>query len=366
MAEETNAASAGRVLMAMSGGVDSSVAASRLVAQGYEVVGVTLHLWDYPDDGSVKGRCCAPEDQYDARRTADRLGIAHYAFDRREQFMSKVVNPFVDDYLAGQTPSPCVRCNRGVKTFELFELADRLGAEKVATGHYARVVRDEFGNPWLARAIDSSKDQSYFLHALNEQQLERVIFPLGDATKPEVRAEAAAIGLPGATKGESQELCFVPTGRYDAFVEAHAKDRVRPGPILDDRGRVVGEHKGVHNFTVGQRKGIGVALGYPAFVVGIDTESAAVKLGPAEALEVKSIEADDVIFSKFAPELIEGATVKVRARHEGATGTVRRQGERFTVEFDAPVKAVSLGQYAVVYRDGRVYGGGRICRVLPR
>src|SRR5262245_13658784 len=208
---------AARVLVAMSGGVDSSVAAARLRDQGYDVVGVTLHLWDYPDDGSVRGRCCAPEDQHDARRVADHLGIPHYTFDRRELFREHVVAPFVDAYLDGRTPSPCVACNRSVKLRELFPLADRLGAAFVATGHYARVTREADGRARLYRGRDRGKDQSYFLHMLREDELARLLLPLGDATKEEVRAEALARRLPGATKGESQELCFVPTGRYDAF-----------------------------------------------------------------------------------------------------------------------------------------------------
>lgn len=359
-------ATSNRVLVAMSGGVDSSVAAARLVAVGHEVIGVTLHLWDYPDDGSVKGRCCAPEDQHDARRVADQLGIAHFAFDRREAFSSEVVAPFVDGYLRGETPSPCVLCNRGVKLRELFALADRLGASHVATGHYARVVVDDAGRRWLAKGRDAAKDQSYFLHSTSVQQLERLVFPLGDATKPEVRAEARALGLSGAEKGESQELCFVPTGRYDAFVEQRADGRVRPGPILDASGREVGRHEGLHRFTVGQRKGLGVALGERAFVVGVDVETAAVRLGPAEALEVSQVGCDEATFVHDVGVSVR-VTVKVRARHEGALGEVVSEGGgRVTVRFDAPVRAVSEGQYAVFYDGDRVLGGAKIARVGRR
>jgi tRNA-specific 2-thiouridylase len=241
-----------RVLVAMSGGVDSSVAALRLLKQGFDVVGVTLHLWDYPEDGDAKSRCCAPEDVHDARRVADVLGFPHYAFDRRELFASEVVNPFVDAYVEGTTPSPCVRCNRGVKLSELFRLADRLGAARIATGHYARVVERD-GHHELWRARDANKDQSYFLHTLDESRLARLVFPLGDAHKSEVRDEAQSANLPGATKGESQELCFVSSGRYDSFVAERAGARVRPGPIVDEAGRVVGSHAGSHGVTVGQR-----------------------------------------------------------------------------------------------------------------
>jgi tRNA-specific 2-thiouridylase len=352
----------GRVLVAMSGGVDSSVAAARLVAAGHEVVGVTLHLWDYPDDGSVKGRCCAPEDQHDARRVADRLGIAHYAFDRREQFSREVIDPFVDAYLAGETPSPCVACNRGVKTRELFALADRLGAAWVATGHYARVLREGTpARPVLASAVDEGKDQSYFLHMLTTEQLGRLVLPLGEATKAQTRAEALALALPGATKGESQELCFIPTGRYDAFVEQRADGRIRPGRILDAGGREVGQHGGVHRFTVGQRKGLGVALGERAFVVGVDAATATVQLGPAEALGVRRIEVEQAEFRGPVPER---ARIKVRARHEGAEGQVKSLGGgRIEVRFETPVRGVAVGQYAVAYDGSRVLGGGRIAHV---
>jgi tRNA-specific 2-thiouridylase len=351
------------VIVAMSGGVDSTVAAARLVRAGFDVVGVTLHLWDYPDDGSVRGRCCAPEDQHDARRTADVLGIAHYAFDRRDGFTREVVTPFVDAYLAGETPSPCVACNRGPKLRELFNLADRLGAERIATGHYARVVRDDAGRPWLASARDAHKDQSYFLHSLTRAELARLELPLGDATKDEVRAEAATLGLPGATKGDSQELCFVPTGRYDAFVEARADGRVRPGPILDPTGREVGRHGGVHRFTVGQRKGLGVALGEPAFVVGIDPATATVRLGGQDALGTLGITANDARFHDDAPRETR-ARVKVRARHEGADAWLsRRDDGSVEVRFDDPVRAVSVGQYAVAYDGERVLGGARIIAV---
>jgi tRNA-specific 2-thiouridylase len=369
----------------MSGGVDSSVAAARLVAAGHDVVGVTLHLWDYPDDGSVRGRCCAPEDQYDARRTADRLGIPHFSFDRRADFLREVVDPFVDGYASGETPSPCVSCNRGVKLREIFAIARRLGADLVSTGHYARVIRDESGVAWLAPAKDASKDQSYFLHALTPDQLAMLVFPLADATKPEIRAEAAALGLPGAEKGESQELCFVPTGRYDAFVEQRAGAKIRPGPILDASGRVVATHAGVHRFTVGQRKGLGVALGQPAFVVGIDAATASVQLGPAEALDTVSIEADRSQFAASMPRTFE-AIFKVRARHEGARGVVTLLDDgQARIDFASPVRSVSPGQYAVAYEPlesssdasatpdsavsprallGRVLGGARIRRVI--
>jgi tRNA-specific 2-thiouridylase len=354
----------------MSGGVDSAVAAARLRDDGHDVVGVTLHLWDYPEENDARahGRCCAPEDQYDARRTADALGIPHFTFDRRELFARTVVAPFVDAYLAGETPSPCTACNRGVKIAELLALADRLGAERVATGHYARLGRDESGAPFLREGHDRTKDQSYFLYATSRAQLERLVFPLGESTKQEVRAEAVARAIPGATKGESQELCFVGAGAgaYAAFVEERAKDRVRPGPIVDAGGRVVGAHEGVHRFTVGQRKGLGVALGAPAFVTSIDPDTGTVKVGPAEDLESDRAWLDDVVLAPGI-SLPREARVRVRYRHEGALARVQEDGEgRATVAFTGKVRAASRGQIAVLYDGDRVLGGGRIVAAGPR
>lgn len=344
--------------MAMSGGVDSSVAAARLVDEGYEVVGVTLHLWDYPDETPEKSRCCAPEDIHDARLVADHLGIAHYAFDRRELFRARVVDPFVDAYLEGRTPSPCVWCNRTVKMHELFGIADRLGAAKVATGHYARIVRDGSARARLHRAHDDHKDQSYFLHMLDSEQLDRVLLPLGETVKGEVRAEAVSRDLPGANKGESQELCFVATGKYADFVEERARDRVRPGPIVDGSGRQVGTHEGIHRYTVGQRRGLGVALGKPAFVSGIEA-CGTVTVGDAEAITRRQARLDAGTWSDDVRFPL-AANVQVRARHRGAPATVDRRADGLIVAFDEPVRAVSPGQIAVAYDGDRVLGGATI------
>ena len=347
-----------RVLIAMSGGVDSSVAAARLCAQGFDVVGVTLHLWDYPDDGSVKSRCCAPEDVHDARRVADLLGIPHYAFDRRELFQREVVAPFVESYLEGQTPSPCVRCNRGVKIKELFQLADRLSAARVATGHYARVV-EEGGTFQLHRGRDHGKDQSYFLHMLGQAALSRLVFPLGDSDKPQIRAEALRLNLPGAQKGESQELCFVPTGRYDSFVAERAEGRMRPGPILNEQGDKLGEHEGVFRFTLGQRKNLGVALGQRAYVVGVDAQQASVTLGSADSLYSGSADLVEVALAADA-HLPLRCEVQVRYRGTPAPAEVRRVGSAVQVHFDEPQRAVVPGQFAVFFQGDRVLGGGMI------
>lgn len=355
------------MIIAMSGGVDSAVAAARLADAGHDVVGVTLHLWDYPDEGDAKahGRCCAPEDQYDARRTADVIGIPHFTFDRRELFARTVVEPFVEAYLKGETPSPCTACNRGVKLGELMALADRLGASHVATGHYARLGFTDTGAPFVREGVDRDKDQSYFLYATPHAQLARMMFPLGESTKPEVRAEAVRRNIPGATKGESQELCFVGAGQgaYASFVADRAKGRVRPGPIIDSDGRVVGNHEGIHRFTVGQRKGLGVALGKPAFVASIDADTATVRLGDGQELTKAEARVEDLV---LAPEvtLPFDARVRVRYRHEGEMARIEAHethDRSATLRFETPVRAVSRGQVAVFYDGDRVLGGGRLC-----
>jgi len=358
-----------RIVVAMSGGVDSSIAAARLHDAGHEVVGVTLHLWDYPasDAAGAHGRCCAPEDQYDAKRVADALGFAHFTFDRRELFARTIVKPFVEAYVDGTTPSPCTACNRGVKLGELFALADRFAAPCVATGHYARVVRDESAMARLAIAFDRAKDQSYFLYATPHEWLERLVFPLGESMKRDVRTEAIARGLPGAGKGESQELCFVGAGThaYAEFVARRAPERIRPGPIVDERGARVGTHDGVHRFTVGQRRGLGLALGRPVFVARIDPGSATVHLGGDDALHATGADVDTLELASGA-SLPMRARVRVRYRHDGADAVVTplpgpRQAR---ILFDRPVRAVTRGQIAVIYAGDRVLGGGRIAKEL--
>lgn len=348
-----------RVLVAMSGGVDSAVACARLVDEGYDVVGVTFHLWDYPDEAPEKSRCCAPEDAHDARLVADQLEVPHYTFDRRELFEAEVVRPFVDAYLDGQTPSPCIWCNRSVKMRQLFPLADRLGARFVATGHYARILPDGAGKARLHMARDRRKDQSYFLHMLHHEELARVVLPLGDSDKDELRREALERGLVGADKGESQELCFVAGQGYGAFVERHADDgRLRPGPIVDGAGRTVGQHEGIHRFTVGQRRGLGVALGTPAYVTDIASDGRVTVGGRAEAQAVGAevvdgVWCDDVTFPRRAE-------VKVRSHHRPVPARLEEGGRR--VIFDSPVLAVAPGQLAVAYDGERVLGGGTIVR----
>lgn len=358
-----------RVIVAMSGGVDSAVAAARLRDEGLDVVGVTLHLWDSPNEGpGSHPRCCAPEDQYDARRTADVLGFPHFTFDRRALFENRVVAPFVDAYLSGRTPSPCSTCNRSVKLGELFAIADRLGAERIATGHYARVVAGEGGAQFIARGADREKDQSYFLYAVAPEHTARLSFPLGESTKGEVRAEAVKRGLPGATKGESQELCFAGAGKgaYAELVLSRAPERVRPGPIVM-AGATVGTHAGVHQFTVGQRRGLGVATGAPAFVTAIDGN--VVRIGPEEDLLAEGAVLTDVVVHPQASLPLRGV-VQVRYRHQGTPATLAEEGSgpdrTAVVHFAAPVRAVSPGQVAVLYDGERVVAGGIIVRALRK
>lgn len=352
-----------RVLVAMSGGVDSSVAAARLVRAGHEVIGATLHLWDYPDDGSALGRCCAPEDIHDARRVADVLGIPHYAFDHTELFRRRIVEPFIDAYLLGTTPSPCVECNRSIKVQALLRLADRFGADRVATGHYARIV-EEGGIPQLHRGRDRRKDQSYFLHTLGPDVLRRLELPLGESTKEEVRSEAASLELPGAGKGESQELCFVPSGRYDEIVEREAAERIRPGNIVDSAGNVVGRHAGVHRYTVGQRRNLGIAVGHRAYVVAVEAETATVRLGSDDALLATRAVLTD---ATLAPDVALPLECEVAVRYRGSChfATVAAApgplDAALEVRFRDPVRAVVPGQFAVFYEADRVLGGGRIC-----
>ena len=351
-----------RVLVAMSGGVDSSVAAGLAKEAGYDVVGVTLRLWDTPDDGSVRGRCCAPEDVHDARRVAAHLGIPHYAFDRRDSFARHIVEPFVEAYLAGLTPSPCVVCNKTIKMRELLELADKLDADRVATGHYARIATTDTGEPRLWRGADRAKDQSYFLHMLGPDSLRRLVLPLGGLTKREVRALAVRWGLPGASKGESQELCFVQASSYAEFVESKACHRLRPGPVVDPAGRRVAQHSGIHAFTVGQRKNLGVALGYKAYVTDIDPNTATVRVGPRDQIV---FEGADLCEFSLAPDvkLPRFAEVAVRYRGQSHGAWVTRSGPtRAEVAFSEPVAAVVAGQYAVLFDGDRVLGGGRIER----
>lgn len=347
-----------RVLVAMSGGVDSSVAAALLREAGHDLVGVTLHLWDAEGETKV-GRCCAPEDRDDARRTCEHLGIPHYVLDERESFREHVVDPFIADYQAGRTPIPCVHCNRTVKLTYLVEVARRFGATHVATGHYARLEPRDDGTLRLLRGLDRDKDQSYFLFGLPEATLTRMVFPLGELTKSQVREAGRRLGVPNAEKPESQELCFVPDGRVGDFIERQGV-ATTPGRIVDSRGEVLGAHDGIANFTRGQRRGLGLGGGGARFVLRIVPDSAEVVVGDEADLYQAELTATDVHWIGAKPRGVFQGEVRIRYRHPGAQADIIPGDHGFEVRFDEPQRAVTPGQAAVVYRDDEVIGGGFI------
>jgi len=357
----------GRVVVALSGGVDSSVAAALLVEAGHDVVGVTLHLWDAPEDQRV-GRCCAPEDRDDARRTCEHLGIPHYVFDEREAFRETVVEPFMDEYAAGRTPSPCTHCNRTVKLVRLAALADQLGASHVATGHYARLLPPAASTgtddaapapPRLLRGRDRAKDQSYFLFGVPPAVLRRLLLPLGGLDKGATRVEARRLGLPNADKPDSQELCFVPDGDVRGFL---ARERGASGPegdVVDEAGNVLGHHRGVAGFTVGQRRGLGLpGGGPPRYVLRVLPEESTVVVGEADRLFGAQARAVDAVWTTEPPEAAFDAEVQIRYRHRAAPARVTPTPRGFDVHFVTPQRAIAPGQAAVVYRGDRVIGGG--------
>lgn len=347
---------AARIVVGMSGGVDSSVAALRLRDEGWDVIGVTLHLWDYVREGHA-GRCCAPEDQYDAARVCASLDIPHYTFDRRALFRERVVDRFVRDYTAGLTPSPCVRCNESVKLSPLLEIARRLGAEHIATGHYARIEHEGDGVK-LRVARDADRDQSYFLWASPMDSLRALVLPLGEMTKPEAREDAGRAGLTNAAKPDSTDLCFVEGGDYARFVERHTPTAARPGPIETRDGNVVGEHRGVHGFTVGQRRGTG-AGGAPRYVLRIVPERDAVIVGSAEEATTSELHLSGLRW--LCEAVPEAVRVKIRYRHPGVEARVERvEGDRAVLRLREAQRGVSPGQAAVLYVGDRVVGGAWI------
>jgi tRNA-specific 2-thiouridylase len=363
----------GLVAVAMSGGVDSSTVAAVLQGQGRSVVGLTMQLWNQrrlPElmgDGPAQHRCCSLDDVYDAKRVAQHLHFPHYVVNFERQFEESVVRPFVDQYLVGRTPIACTNCNTDVKFEPLLRMARQIGAERLATGHYARIHKNEQTGRWeLLRARDSSKDQSYFLWGLSQEQLSRSEFPLGELAKEEVRALARRVNLPVAEKPESMELCFVPNGNYVQFIHAYSSERgialqKDGGEIVDENGAVVGRHDGVHNFTIGQRKGLGLAAGKPLYVISLDRENNRVVVGDDDSLRTSKCEIENVNWVSCNEQGQPlRAKVKIRHKHEPAVATVEPFRSNARIQFDVPQRAITPGQAAVFYDGDRVLGGGWI------
>jgi tRNA-specific 2-thiouridylase len=363
------------IAVAMSGGVDSSTVAAMLRAEGHNVVGLTMQLWNQrrlaghegmPE--SVQGRCCSLDDVYDARRVAETIGIPYYVVNHEERFERDVVRPFVEQYLSGRTPIPCSLCNNHLKFDQLLIVAQQIGADALATGHYARVdFDDQLGRWLLKRPSDRSKDQTYFLFGLTQAQLSRTLFPLGGMMKPEVRQLAEHHGLALAHKPDSQEICFVPGGDYKKFLDAYLAEQGETlpdtaGELVTTDGEVVGEHGGIHNFTVGQRKGLGVATGSPLYVIQIKGDARQVVVGKQEDLYSSTLRVHrtNLISVEDLAEPMR-VMVKIRHRHEGAAALIEKSGDdEILVRFDQPQRAITPGQAAVFYADDVVVGGGWI------
>lgn len=354
-----------RIVIAMSGGVDSSAAAALLLEEGYHVIGMMMRLWSEPTfNGNAHNRCCTPDQMADARRIAGKLGIPFYVLDTRDVFRSTIVEFFIEQHRAGVTPNPCLECNRHIRFHYLLENALALDADYLATGHYARVDQDAEGRYRLRKAVDEAKDQSYVLSVLGQEQLAKALFPVGSYTKAEVRQTAERFGLPTASKKDSQDLCFVGDNNYRRFLADHAPDILRPGPIVLQNGQVIGQHNGLANYTIGQRKGLGVSSSEPLYVIAMNPYRNALVVGTAQELGRASLTANQVNWVLGEPPAERfRAQVKIRYKAAAAPAWVTILPEqRIAVEFDTPLRDITPGQGAVIYDGDIVLGGGIIER----
>ena len=349
-----------RVVVAMSGGVDSSVAAALLKNQGYEVIGITM-CFNLSDKVSKKPRCCGWEGIEDARRVAYKLGIRHYVLNMQKALQAEVIEDFCKEYLSGRTPNPCVRCNQYLKFGILLRKANALGAQYLATGHYARIA----GFNRLKKAKDKKKDQSYFLYRLNQEQLKRSLFPLGNYTKSQVRHLAKEFALPVADKLASQEICFLPDDDYRTFLSSRLSSRsLKPGPIIDKQGNILGRHKGIAFYTIGQRQGLNIAMGYPIYIAKIDSRHNRIVVGPKEEILASEFIIKNVHFTLGPIKKKIVANVKIRYNHKEAPAEILPGVRKTKVKFKKPQFAITPGQSAVFYKKDQVLGGGVIEEVL--